>query len=577
MPSTASQRLRRLAAAFVLLLCACTRHEVSHPNVLLITLDTFRADRIGANTPNLRKLASESVVFANADSAVPLTLPSHATILSGLLPPHHGVRNNGSGSFPADRPTLATVFSAGGYRTAAFTGAFVVDHKFGLNRGFDLYDDEIPRDPTLGDHLEAERRGDVVVDRALRWLAREDSRPFFAWVHLYDAHFPYVPPRPYPQTYDGEIAFVDAQVGRLLAAVDWTRTIVVVAGDHGEALGDHGELTHGLLLYESTLHVPLVVCLPGGQQKVVSTPVSLSDIAPTVAALAHLAFPGATDGVDLSNVVRDGRKPAAKGVYSETEYPTLYGWSGLASMRRGMQKYIAAPAAEVYDLAADPNETRNVINDERRGMRSLDADVKAMQASAVARPTQQPDAETMAKLAALGYVGGTAAPRPGSARPDPKVMLPLFRRFEEATWATTAKHLDEAAAILEDLVRRDPPNPVFRSSLAKVERQLGRPQRAIGLYRDAIAFAPDDPQGWYNLASAFQEAGDMKRAADAAREALRRDATNADAHNVLGIAYLNGGQPAEALAQFRAAIAIDPRNARAYNNVGNVCRSMQRV
>src|SRR5215212_5202740 len=289
----------------LLLLAACRREPSRPPNVLLITLDTLRADHVGAygsragSTPAIDSIAARGVRFEQAGSAVPLTLPSHATILSGLLPLHHGVRNNGAGSFPSDRPTLATLFSEKGYRTAAFLGAFVLDRRFGLNRGFDVYDDEIPRDPTLGDHLEAERRGDAVADRAAAWLSQPDSRPFFAWVHLYDAHAPYTPPEPFrtryaASAYDGEIAFVDQQIGRLLAALEQSgqrdRTIIVVTGDHGEALGEHGELTHGLLLYEGTLRVPLIIEAPGTlDPHVVTTPVSLADVAPTVAGLARVS------------------------------------------------------------------------------------------------------------------------------------------------------------------------------------------------------------------------------------------------------------------------------------------------
>ncbi len=549
----------------------------------------FRADHVGAYgskrgaTPAIDALAAGGVRFQNAMSAVPLTLPSHATILSGALPPHHGLRNNGSGVFPSDRATLASLLSAKGYRTAAFTGAFVLDHRFGLNRGFDLYDDEIPRDPVLGDHLEAERRGDAVVDRALEWLSHDDARPFFAWVHLYDAHFPYRPPEPFrtqyaASPYDGEIAFVDAQVQRLLAFLDQhgqrERTIIVITGDHGEALGEHGELTHGLLLYEPTLRVPLVIAARGLlETQAVSTPVSLADIAPTIAALAGVAFPTQTDGQDLSAAILGRKEPHSADLYAETEYPALYGWSPLAAMRRGALKYISAPAPEIYDVVRDPGETRNVISDERRLLRALEEKVKALRASPIAPPASTPDPETMAKLASLGYVGGTPAARTGADRPDPKVMVPLFRKFEEATWATNDKRLDEAAAMLEDLVRRDPQNSVFRGSLAKVERQRGRAARAIELYREAIAFAPDDAQAWYNLASAFQQAGDMTRAGEAAREALRRDSKNAESHNVLGIAYSAEGDGAHAREEFEKAIAIDPRNARAFNNLGNLARA----
>lgn len=572
------------ALVVLALLCACHREQQKY-NVLLITLDTFRADRVGPAAPNIQQLANEGVRFDNAISSVPLTLPSHATILSGVLPLHHGLRNNGAGVFPADRATLATLLSEKGYRTAAFTGAFVLDHRFGLNRGFATYDDEIPRDPTLGDHLEAERRGDAVTDRALSWLANEDGRPFFAWVHLYDAHFPYTPPEPFrtkyaASPYDGEVAFVDEQVRRLIAFLDQhgqrDRTIIVIAGDHGEALGEHGELTHGLLLYEPTLRVPLIIDARGMLERgVIRTPVSLADVAPTIAAL--LGIPLKADGRDLSAALRERKEPQQTDVYSETEYPAVYGWSALAALRRGNFKFISAPAPELYDVARDSHEAHNVFSDERRVMRALDAALKSMRAQPVpATSTSAPDAETMARLASLGYVGGTPQRRGEGERPDPKVMVPLFRRFEEATWATTDKRYDEAASILEDLVKQDPQNAVFRGSLAKVERLRGRADRAIELYREAVAFAPDDPQNWYNLASAFQQAGDMRRAGEAAQEALRRDRDNAEAHNVLGIAYSASGQPVRALEEFQRAIAIDPRNARAYNNVGNVARAMNR-
>ena len=570
-----------LPSAFCLLLfSACTKREQPKYNVLLITLDTFRADRLSREfTPAIDSVAKSGVRFDNATSAVPLTLPSHSTILSGLLPLHHGVHNNGANSFPADRVTLATLLQANGYRTAAFLGAFVLDHRFGLNRGFDVYDDEIPRDPTLGDHLEAERRDDLVTDRALAWLAKDDGRPFFAWVHLYDAHAPYAAPEPYrsryaSSPYDGEIAFVDAQVRRILDALPQRdRTIAVIAGDHGEALGEHGELTHGLLLYEPTLRVPLIISAPGIDPHVVKTPVSLADIAPTIAAMTNVALKA--DGRDLSQAIRKKEEPSSTDVYAETEYPAVFGWSGLSALRRGDTKYISSPAPELYDLARDPHESRNLYSEERRTMRALSTSLAALVATAPKNsPASAPDAETMAKLASLGYVGGTPSGRTSHA--DPKVMAPLFHKFEEATWATTAKRYDEAVALLDDLVQRDKENPIFRASLARVELLRGRPARAIELYREAIAFAPDDTRAWYNLAAAFQEAGDMKRASEAVREALRRDSANPDAHNVLGIIEMSEQKPVLALDEFQKAAQIDPRNARIHNNIGNAARALGR-
>src|SRR5262249_20884537 len=323
-----------------------------------MTLDTVRADRLGAygypgaEPPALDRLAREGLRFDQAVSAAPLTLPSHATLFSGLTPPHHGLRNNGAGRFPDDRATLATLLSARGYATGAFVGSFVLDHRFGLARGFDVYDDEIDRDPNAPGSWEAERSGSQVADRALAWLekaAGTDGRPFFAWVHFYDAHAPYAPPEPYAgrhrdALYDGEVAFVDAQVARLLEYLDRRglagSTVVVAAADHGEALGEHGELTHGLLLYEPTLRVPLLVRAPGlPAGRAIRPPVGLADVAPTLAGLLGASLSSAPagkpapalDGRDLSAALAAGTEPPEGDLYAETEYPRTFGWSGLTA------------------------------------------------------------------------------------------------------------------------------------------------------------------------------------------------------------------------------------------------------
>jgi choline-sulfatase len=558
-----------LQVLVVFVLClACTHRELPRPNLLLITLDTFRADRLGPNTPNLQKLAKDSVRFANADSPVPLTLPAHCSLLSGVLPLHHGVRNNGANPFPSDRDDLATVLSRGGYRTGAFVSSFVLDHRFGLNRGFDLYDDDIPRD-TANDAnvLEAERRGDATVDRALAWLKQGGGRPFFAWVHLYDAHAPYAPPPPYPQTYDGEIAYVDAQVGRLLESIDRANTIVAIVGDHGEALGEHGELTHGLLIYEPTLHVPMMIAGPDVEARDVKTAVSTVDLAPTLAALS---------GVKLERA--DGRalalngEPSSSDVYAETEYPQQFGWSALASVRRGDTKLISN--RELYDLERDPAEKTNVLPEKRREFRQLDDALNAIRRTAVAATQTTVDEETRRKLASLGYIA--PAPNAGGGTQDPVKMAPLFRRFEEATWALNGGRVKDAIAALDQLVKDDPSNPVFRESLARALRQQGQLEPAIKLYREAVAISPSDAEAWYNLATALQEAGHAQEGAIAIREALRRDSRRPEAHNTLGIVYTNDGNFGAAEAEFREAIAIDPRNARAFNNLGNTMRATNR-
>jgi choline-sulfatase len=567
---------RKPAGVLILAILITTCRETPRRplNVLLITVDTFRADRVGRNTPALAALAREGIRFEAADSPVPLTLPAHASLMSGLLPLHHGLRNNGIGAFPAARQTLATAFG-GSYRTGAFVGSFILDHRFGLDRGFERYDDDIERNVTdSSGTFDAERRGGEVVDRALAWLRQNDARPFFAWVHLYDAHAPYAPPPPYPQTYDGEVAYVDGQVARLLAAVDRGNTIIVVVGDHGEALGEHGELTHGLLLYEATLHVPMIIAAPFLAARVITAPVSTVDLAPTIASLAGVTFATAVDGRDLAADLRNGREPQSAAMYAETQYPATFGWSELSALRKASTKLISAPAPELYDLQHDPGETVNVLANQRRAYRDLSTRLEQLRATAVASTPSTIDSETRAKLASLGYVA--PAPSAGGTRRDPKAVAPLFRAFEEATAMLNAGRAREAASSLEQLVRDDPANHVFRETLARALRQSGDVARAISLDRQAVALAPNDAAAWYNLAAALQESGDAREAEIALAEAAKRDPGRPEIHNIRGTALAEAGNPAEAEKEFRTTIAADPRNARAYNNLGNVLSAMNR-
>jgi arylsulfatase A-like enzyme/Tfp pilus assembly protein PilF len=589
----------------------CSRESAPRqPNLVLVTLDTVRADHLGcygdreAVTPWLDRLAGEGIRFANASSAVPLTLPSHTSLLTGLLPPHHGLRNNGVGALRPDTATLATLLAGAGYRTAAFIGAFVLDHRFGLKAGFELYDDEIERDPKAGVVLEAERPGREVVDRALAWLAKDDTRPFFLWVHLYDAHAPYTPPpawgaRHPGRPYDGEVSAVDEQVGRILAELRRRgldgKTAVAVAADHGEGLGEHGELTHGLLLYEPTLHVPLLLRAPWGlKARVVETPVSLVDLAPTLAGLLGHPFPTAPgaaplDGRDLSKTLLDGGEPAAGEIYAESRYPAVFGWSPLAALRRRDLKYISSSRPELYDLRRDPRETADLLaRPQAPESRGFMARLAAIEASAVAtaRPLAA-DAETRAKLASLGYVTGSAGSAgsngdsPGETAPgsaiDPRTMVDLFQRFERANARLTSGDSQSAVSELEALVAADPGNSVFRGKLGAAWRERGETAKALPLYRQAAAAAPRDPEAWYNLASALQEAGQPGEARQAIERALQLDAGRPEAHNTLGIIELGQGNLDRARREFAAATAIDPRDAAAFNNLGNVLRAEHKL
>lgn len=591
---------RALGALAVLaaLTAGCGRERPAGPpaSVVLVTLDTLRADRVGAFggraglTPNLDRLAASGARFDAAWSPAPLTLPAHASLMTGLWPPHHGLRDNGMGALPAGVPTLAQALAAGGRRTGAFLGAFVLDHRFGLDRGFASYDDEIAKAPGRPGGLEAERPGREVVDRALAWLAADPASPFFLWVHLYDPHAPYAPPEPFrsryaDRPYDGEVAEADAQLGRLLEALERRggagATIVAVAGDHGEALGDHGEPTHGLLLYEPTLHVPLVVRAPGVAPGTrIATPVSLADLGPTLADLAGAPWPAggpALDGRDLAADLLAGREPAPADLYAETEYPRIFGWSALAAARRGAMKYVEAPRRELYDLARDPGETRDLAAGERRLAAELRAGVEAIRAAprAAAAPAGD-DAESRARLATLGYLTGAAAASGRAAR-DPKDVVGLFARLERARTDLEAGRADAAAAELGRLVAEDPDNPVFRGTLAEALRRRGEREAAVAESGRALAAAPADVQGWLRLARSLESAGRPQRAEQAYLEALRLEPRQAEAWNSLGVLHAGLGRLEAARGDFERALAADPAHATAANNLGNVLRELGRA
>lgn len=583
-----------LALAALVTACGDRAASTRGHNLLLVTIDTLRADHVGAwgcpgaETPNLDRLAREGARFAQAGSPAPLTLPAHASMLSGRLPPHHGLRLNGVGRFPEKTETLASRLQTAGYRTGAFVAAFVLDRRFGLDRGFEHYDDDIPRDTQAG--LEAERPGSQVVDRALAWLTSGDQRPFFIWVHLYEPHAPYLPPEPFAarlagRPYDGEIAAADAQLGRLLAALDSggqaERTVVAVAGDHGEALGEHGELTHGLLLYEPSLHVPLVLRAPHilPADWVVQTPVSLVDLAPTLAGLLEQPWPVSpgvgSDWRDLSARLRRRREPDATELYAESHYPTSFGWSALAALRRGSLKYIEAPRPELYDLARDRGESSNLVAQYETEASSLASRLAAL-APAAADTKDDVDAEARARLASLGYLTGAKLTESAGPRPDPKDMVALFRGFEEAHHAMLAGRFDEARQTLEGVLAGDPRNSVFIGQLGEVCRRSGDLPRAIELYQTSVALGPDDPDAHYNLAVTLQEAGRYDEAFEALSTAIRLDPKRPEAHNALGLSLAARGDLEGAREQLATAVGLDPHNARALNNLGNVLRDLAR-
>jgi arylsulfatase A-like enzyme/Flp pilus assembly protein TadD len=569
-------------AAWLWLTGSRSTSPLRQSNVLLITLDTTRADRIGAygyrsgSTPHLDRLAASGVRFEQAYSPAPLTLPAHASLMSGRQPYGHGVRNNGYFVLPDDVPTLAEAYAAAGYDTAAFVSAFVLDRQFGLAQGFAHYDDSLDAATAPASSLESERRGDRTVAAATEWLAKRSSdAPFFLWVHLFDAHDPYSPPSPFREQfagrlYDGEIAFSDALVGRLLASAGHDRgeTLVVVAGDHGESLGEHGESTHGLFVYQSALHVPLI--LSGGaitRTAVVSDPVRLIDVAPTLADITGLAPMIGAEGRSLRQLVEgqaSGEEPPP--LYAETYFPQFFmGWSPLSSLRAGRWKYIDAPEPELYDLSVDPGEQTNLVAREPARAQSLQRALQSTLAAHANAATPAPMSdEARQRLASLGYVSVVGAPQKTSeARgADPKHMVGVFEQLLEGNRALAGGDAEAAARNAREVVAKDGANAFARLLQGRAALALDRNHEAIAAFKEYLALVPQSADAHHWMALAALRLGDRSRALAEEEAALALDPRHTSAIALRAGLLLSMGRADDGVASLRSALARDPANMR---------------
>lgn len=483
------------------------------PNVLLVTIDTLRADRVGAygyggaRTPVLDALARRGVRFAQALASVPLTGPSHATILTGLYPPVHGVRDNVIFPLNARYPSLATLLKKQGYRTGAFVSAYPVAGSFGFSEGFDEFSEGFHEavDPGAGG---AERPANETVDAALSWLGRPSPAPFFAWLHLYDPHTPYKPPPPFDsdfidRPYDGEIAFTDQQLGRIM---DWLKaagreedTVVAVMADHGESLGQHEEATHAILIYQATLHVPFILAGPGvSANTVVEAPVGTGDLLPTVLGLLKLAPPSPMNGRDLGPALR-GQRLAPQALYAESLFARLNcRWSSLRAMVEGDWKLIQGAEPELFNLADDPSELRNLAAAEperaRRMQEALRIAVRSMAPSGDRARANAVSPEQEERLRSLGYTSGTggSGSLDQSGLPDPRKLVRLYERIQEAATAH-GPAADRAVEELLRIARIDPGNPYGQYALGNLAYRTGRLRLADAAYAKALDLDPDRP------------------------------------------------------------------------------------
>lgn len=506
-------------------------------NLLVVTLDTLRADRLGsygyarAQTPRLDALASLGLRFEQATTVVPLTLPAHSSLFTGAFPAWHGVRDNGGFYLGDDQVTLAEVLRDRGFRTGGFVSAFVLDRRWGIGQGFERFFDEFDLD-AFGDApgLDTiQRPGAQTVEQAVSWFASDRERPFFAWVHLYDPHAPYEAPEPYrsrfPATmagaYDAEIAATDAQVGRLLDALSvqdrLDDTLVVVLADHGEMLGEHGEQAHGFFVYDAAVRIPLIVAGPGVPARAIPDQVRIVDVMPTVLDLLGVAAPKGIQGVSLRPLARGERLGLV--ARSESWYPRYhYGWSELASIQDGRFKYIRAPRPELYDLSTDPRETSDLSNRDPQRLAALDdalsAEIARTTSATAAKGPQVVDAETEERLAALGYVGGSVSARHLEERPrgDPKDKVGLYNLLKLAGTASSEGRFDEAIARAKEALAADPEIVEAHMLLGNFLKKSKRPAEAIAAYRQALALDGEHQGALFSLALAYKDQNRLEEA-----------------------------------------------------------------
>lgn len=562
-------------------------------NVVIITLDTTRFDAMGYAgapgnpTPAIDGLGRDGVIFEQAVASVPLTLPSHSTIFTGTLPPKHGVRDNGGFVLDPRHVTLAERLKDGGWKTGGFVGAYVLDAKWGIDQGFEHYFDEFDlrkyKRISLGD---VARPASEVVDAALPWLEQNARNKFFAWLHFYDPHTPYDPPEPYKsrfrdRPYAGEVAYVDAQVARvtnwLAARGLLDRTIVIVTGDHGESLGEHGEGTHGLFIYDATMRVPMVMRTPYGatRGRRVSQVVRSHDLMPTVLELLGLPAEPGLDGRSLAPFLA-GAKLDDLDAYSESLYARHhYGWSELKALRAGRFKYIEAPRPELYDLELDPGERENLFDARRPLAERLGAELLKAGAEQVtdgAAPQATVDPETRERLAALGYIGSfVATPKADGERlADPKDKIEIFNLMFAASENAGKETPEQVIARFEKVLAQDP-NVLDAWIMLGNEYFKKRDYRgAIDKYQRALSINPDYDLATINLASAYRSMGEYDAAVVGYERYLAKDPKNAYVIYQLGELYVDMGRLDEAESTFRKAIALDERVASAENALGVV-------
>jgi len=587
--------LRSLLVLAIFAMCCSLAAFAAPPNIILITIDTTRADRMGflgngqGLTPNLDSLARDGVVFTHAYSQVPLTTASHATILTGAYPQFHGVNDAGV-PLPKDVLYAPAILRAQGYTTAAFVGSVILDPKAGaapgFDRGFASYDAGFhSKHPGEDRYHSLERRGGDVVDHATAWLSKHRKTPFFLWVHLYDPHAPYDPPEPFrskyaSDPYDGEIAYSDSVVGKLLQQLRtahlYDDSVIAIMSDHGEALGEHGERGHGIFLYDPTIHVPLLLKLPAQRSagKRIDSRVELVDVLPTLLQAAGFTAPKTVQGKSLLPLISEQaqaatapkEKPANdRPAYAETDYPHKeFGWSSLRSLRKGKYLFIAAPQKELYDQSADPRAEHNLASSSMAVTTTFAATLdKFRQQTTGAIPSRkmQLDPQQAQRLRALGYLASSddsAAPSSSVDGIDPKDKIEIANEMTDANLATEEGQYQQAVTLLQKVIAADATFAPAYVTLGEIYSSLGDLNHAIPALRKAVELRPESVSAHYGLGMALFQAGDLQGAAPQFEAAVARNPSSAEMAYSLASVYVRINRMDDARKQLEKSLALKP-------------------
>ena len=589
--------------ALIMCLCAlgvgvsCHRAGTPAPrtlrplNVVVITIDTLRPDHLHCygdekiETPTLDGVAQSGVLFENAVAQTPLTPPSHASIFTGLNPPTHKVRNTGGFILSPSTPTLASLLQQRGWDTAAFVSSAVLKKRFGFDHGFAVYDDQMPQPGSRQEFLEdAERRAGDTVDRAVQWLDGRGEKPFFLWVHLYDPHAPYDPPSPFHEQYkdrlyDGEIAYADHELGRLMEHLRRKsppeKTLVAALSDHGESLGEHGEASHGVFLYDATLRIAFLLSgagLPAGMR--IKPQARTIDLLPTILELPGVPAPPGLEGASLVPLLSGKSAPTAVS-YAETLYPKInLGWAELRAIRTNQWKYIRAPRPELYDLSRDPGEANNVLSEHPSEVRKLEAKLVAVTGPAGSEKveTTQMDEHTLAQLKSLGYTSGFTSRSYdlNGQGADPKDRVDILKMMDAAERPKSGLSPARRIEVLQQAVQMDPSNPLLYYTLGAKLEKAGRYDEAMKLYRAALENGIDKGHGRLHsrLGDLLVHLGKKAEAIPEYEESVRINPADVETQANLATAYLEQGRLADAERVLNGIVAIEPDNAAAQNGLG---------